>query len=932
MFSLMIQKLKRKKWLVLCMLIGNILLIAVAVSHPMYRVSSFQRMITDDFDKYYEENGKWPAVFTASKSLIKGISKDSLVEMGEDFDRALDTIGIPVKQMITFYQLSTEKAIPSVVRDGKEEKRMNLTAMSGMEEKVEIVHGRLPKTEKTQDGYYEVMVSEAGMVYMDLLLEETYTFGKTKDADGNEVKIKVVGVFEPKDESDIYWMRSISEMQSDVYMNMDSFQKALVANGAEKKNGLTGRWYACWDYKKIAVSEVSSYMNSYHKVLQWDLLKSVAEAETFEEIIEEYSAKAKKTEVTLVILQVPVLLLLCAFLFMISGQMLQMERNEISLLKSRGAKKGQILRLYFMQSVFLAGISVLFGIPLGWAMCRLLGSSTAFLQFSSTRALQIYITSDVGVYAVAAVLVSVFMTTVPVMKYSDISIVNLKQGKAGKHKSVWKKMYLDIICLGISLYGYYTYQRDAENMVENVISGKGLDPLLYISFSLFVLGLGLFVCRIHPLLMKFIYKVSAKWLPPTGYASMLETIRTGYKQEFIIIFMMLTVAIGITDTTIARTIISNATENIQHLNGAQLVVSEEWVNNGALVTTGTADSLIFEEPDFTKYQSIEGVETATKVLYEDVTVKDMDGTDISLMGIQTKGFAEVTAMRKDLLPYDYYDYLNVLASDRDGILVSENFMINQGYRLGDTLTVKDEDGNRFTGNIRGFFTYWPGYAPQEYELSDAGKVDMLERYLVVGNLYGIQNATGLRPYDVWLKTGDGGDGVYRWLEENPNVVLEGFTDTQKSIDEMVESTLFQGTNGILSMSFIVILALCFVGYLIYWIMSIKSRELLFGVLRAMGMRKAEIIRMLILEQICSGIYAIAAGAGIGILSSRMFVPMIQSAYAATDQVLPLELITNQRDLVQLFGVIGVVLCICLIVLGRIISKMNISSALKLGED
>jgi len=155
--------------------------------------------------------------------------------------------------------------------------------------------------------------------------------------------------------------------------------------------------------------------------------------------------------------------------------------------------------------------------------------------------------------------------------------------------------------------------------------------------------------------------------------------------------------------------------------------------------------------------------------------------------------------------------------------------------------------------------------------------------------------------------------------------------TQKEAD-IVQDTMFQGTNGILSMSFIVILMLCCVGYLIYWIMSIRSRELLFGVLRAMGMRKREITWMLIIEQICSGLYAIIMGGAIGILASQMFVPMIQQAYAASEQILPLQLITRSGDLVQLFAIIAAMVCICLLVLGRIISKLNISSALKLGED
>ncbi|MDE6674133.1 MAG: ABC transporter permease, partial [Acetatifactor sp.] len=196
----------------------------------------------------------------------------------------------------------------------------------------------------------------------------------------------------------------------------------------------------------------------------------------------------------------------------------------------------------------------------------------------------------------------------------------------------------------------------------------------------------------------------------------------------------------------------------------------------------------------------------------------------------------------------------------------------------------------------------------------------------------LEQEQGQVPYEIWFKAGDTTEGIYSWLEENPGVQLTKFEDLEEVKEETRSDTLFQGTNGILTMSFIVVLLLCGVGYLIYFILSIRSRELLFGVLRAMGMKKAEISHMLVLEQIFCGLYSILMGTGIGLMGSRMFVPMIQNAYAASDQVLPLELITNRSDLLQLFGIIGVVVLVCLLVISRIVAHMNISKALKLGED
>ena len=170
-----------------------------------------------------------------------------------------------------------------------------------------------------------------------------------------------------------------------------------------------------------------------------------------------------------------------------------------------------------------------------------------------------------------------------------------------------------------------------------------------------------------------------------------------------------------------------------------------------------------------------------------------------------------------------------------------------------------------------------------------------------------------------------------WAEEN-NVSLKKYVSREDDVKNTITDPLLQGTNGVLTMGFIVTIVLCAVGYLIYWIMSIRSREMIFGVLRACGMHKGELFKMLMNEQIFSGVFSILAGIGIGKLTSSMFVPMLQQAYAATNQVLPMQLVVNSDDMVRLYSVIAAVMVVCFAVLILLLFKMNVAKALKLGEE
>ncbi len=173
--------------------------------------------------------------------------------------------------------------------------------------------------------------------------------------------------------------------------------------------------------------------------------------------------------------------------------------------------------------------------------------------------------------------------------------------------------------------------------------------------------------------------------------------------------------------------------------------------------------------------------------------------------------------------------------------------------------------------------------------------------------------------------------IYEWFQAN-DVRLKKYINRANDIEDTKNDPLLQGTNGVLTMGFVVTILLCGVGYLIYWIMSLKERELVFGVLRASGFHKGELFHMLINEQIFCGILSVIAGFGIGKLTSALFVPILQRAYATDSQVLPLVLYTNSADLVRLISVIVGVMVVCLITLTVMLLKMNVAKALKLGED
>lgn len=939
---MMLQKFLSKKWMSVCLLTGIILLIATAVSFPLYRRAAFDRMLCDEFRNYLSDSGEWPAmnrILIISKKEAGG-KTISRVEglMGEIYER----LGVTKKETVYYYSLAREEAESLMNRKDLGALSLGLGFLSDLPEHGEILAGEMYSEDGiAEDGCLEAVISQSCMVNSGLLVGETIEFGRLKDQEGNPLRVRITGVFQEADEKDFYWQKPPENLTQDILISEKVFREYFTGDRAGGYT-ITCNYFSLFEYEDIKAPQVKKLMEETAWLTEESPYRNILSDPAYAGILDTYTKKIKRIDATLFLLQIPVLILLGAFLFMISGQMYDMERNDISVMKSRGASGRQIFRLYFYQSCFLALLGAAAGIPLGRVFAGVLGSARSFLEFDIQGSMvlpdrEMVCSAETFGYALAAMAAGILIMTLPAIRHSRLTIVNLKQKKAVRKRSWWEICCLDFICLAVALYGYYTCTKNQQTVAESVLKGEVMEPLQYIGSSLFIVGLGLLAIRLQPLLIRGIYFLGKRFWRPAGYISFMENGKNGRKQQFIMLFLIMAVSLGMFHATAARTILQNALENKSYLAGADYIVREVWEDNSAMgaVEAGGGEFRYYE-PDYEKYAEFEGAASCTKVIYDpEAYVDDAGGSrrEIVLLGIHTRQFGENTQMPEGLMERHYYEYLNDLALNPDGVLVSADFRDIMGCEKGDILTFVSGQGNRAKGRILDFFTYWPGYAPSEMVLNPDGSVSRNARSMVVAPIGTLVSSWGTVPYEVWMSAAENGeaDGFYRWIREE-KMRLVRYVDRQADMEAVIEDPLLQGTNGILTMGFLMIMLLCAVGYLIYWILSIRSREMIFGILRANGMHKGEIFHILINEQIFCGGYSVVLGILIGKLTCKMFVPILQTAYAAADQVLPMRLITDRRDMFRLYGVLAAVLAVCLLVLFWLVRKMNVAKALKMGEE
>ena len=121
MLRFVLHKLISKKWLALCLLIGNILMVAVASSNPLYTDAILQRALTKHLSNVILEENLHPAElrFTRNDNYTRGTREEYQQELSI-IASLPETLDIPVVLTLEEHTLNlTQAKLLGIRSDGR---------------------------------------------------------------------------------------------------------------------------------------------------------------------------------------------------------------------------------------------------------------------------------------------------------------------------------------------------------------------------------------------------------------------------------------------------------------------------------------------------------------------------------------------------------------------------------------------------------------------------------------------------------------------------------------------------------------------------------------------------------------------------------------------------------------------------------------------
>ncbi len=953
MLNSVFRKIANNIWLFFCLALGSLLITSILAAIPIYTDGAMRKMLNTELDQYSVESGDYlsPGEMYGRISFNGVYGNQMINDVVYDTHNKID--GIFEKHGLKYTDCYEKLAVTELypytenINIGYD---YRIQSLSNIDEHIEILEGRMYSND-VKDSVLEVIVSKEEYNSNSIVLDQEYTFFNNRmyNAGAGDVKVKVVGVFEINYDDVDYWRNSdISDgMKTYFLVSPEAFNKYFMSPSRISAISI-GAWRYNVDLYGFSKNELAPYLDVYNEIDEYfsEFYEGTASfSAPINETLSEYVGKSETLEITMWILNAPVIVMLLFYTYMVAKMVIDDDKNEISALKCRGAYPKQIFYRYFLECGIISVGSLILGPPLGYVLAKTIGSANGFLEFVNRSNIELTLLPVSYLYALIAAIVFTIMVLVPAHKATKITIVRHKQKKARRtNKPLWEKLFLDVILLAASLYLLYIYKR------TDLITPDGeADMTVYFISTVFIFACGMLFLRIYPYIIKVIYYFTKKRLPPSLYATFIQVSRNGNENRFLIMFLILTISIGIYSSNTAGIINTNAEDIAQYKIGADIVVKPDWqldsvvtytAEDGSTIT-GTMSDMPAKYRTFSSdsFMEADGVEAMTKVAnlkraYAKDTYSVEWERNVRIMAIEPYEFSQVSWIRPSTFNKDvhWYNYINQLQEYPTAIMISSSLAEACDVKAGDNLEVSFK-GTRVNDlviadmscYVLGTFDYWPTFY-EDYEYAE------MTDNMIVMNLDYLLSLDDKVTYDLWFKKADDASSsdIYKSWEKDgllENVVE--ISDKQNSLNKEKSDSLVMALNGLFSMGFVATMIISFMGFLLYWLISVRKRKLQYGVLRAMGLSKFKLSMMLFWEHLMTSGVAVVMGIFIGYLTSYLYLPVLEKTFTT---MLPLTLSYNTIDNIKIFVLVAIMILCGVIVLARYISKLKINEAVKIGEE
>jgi putative ABC transport system permease protein len=965
-FAVAVRRLLSQRGLAMATAVGLVASIALVMSVPLYTDAVYYSILQEELrntggDDASLQRPPFAFMFRYVGSLYGMKEWDDVVQVDEYLSgSAADAIGLAHRLTVryaktdNFRLFPTEDAAYADVRDPLA--WVNYAFVTDFDQYVTMIEGAFPTPASANpEDPVEVAINEAMAQELGLQVGESFlTFRRVELETGTrvvQIPIRITGVWRAINPTDEFWFYRQSVFDNQLFVPEATFQGRIASLLNDEVAQML--WYLIMDGSTIHAGDVGWLTGRIQQVQQRaaTLLTNTRLEISPYDALNNYRVSTRLLNVLLYAFSIPIVGLLLAFIGLVVSLAVNRQRNEIAVLRSRGATGLQILGIAALEALLLGAVALAAGIPVSEGISRIIGATRSFLNFSVENDLRVNMTLATFRFGLAALGITLIAQVVPSLGAARYTIVSYKQEQSRNIKPPWwQRAWLDLLLLIPAGYGAYLLQQQGSiaTLGEGGTGNPFENPLLFLVPALGAFALTLFILRILPLIMRVIAWLAGR---TNSVGFLLATRYLARDPGFYttpLVLLILTLSLSAFTASLAQTLDNHLYDQSYYRTGADVrlvelgrasdVATEGGVptGEGGAAATGTATGTATgataaaeEGPNWvflpvSEHLRVPEILGATRVGDFAASAQVQGSWQESMfIGIDRVDFPKAAYWRRDFAPASLGALMNALAVAPDGVLMHRQFMAENSIRVGDAIQVRVSAYSQradMAMKVVGEFDYFPTWYEDDPPL-------------IIGNLdYLFEQVGGEMPYDVWVRTvpNVNFEKMILDLRALDFAILDWQSSTLRIASEQ-EKPERQGLFGVLSVGFLAAALLTVLGFLLYALFSFRRRFIELGTLRAMGLSPVQMTTFLAWELAFLIILGLLAGTFLGALISEVFIPYLQVGADPEAVTPPFQVEIAWPAILRIYALFGALFVVALSALAGLLLRMRIFQAIKLGE-
>lgn len=429
-------------------------------------------------------------------------------------------------------------------------------------------------------------------------------------------------------------------------------------------------WCLSVEPTKISASETESIRSTIGDTEQE--LKAIVDGFLLQSnlpaILQAFDADLFFNSLPMFIVLILIVLVVLYYVVTLASLLVDAQRTEIGLLRTRGATSRQILAVFIIEASLLAVVAMATGPFLAMIGVSFLGVLPIYSELNNGDPLPVKLTSAAFRMAFIGGLLGMLALFIPALRATRLGVIASRVTRARPPRlALIQRYYLDMVFLALAMFLFWQLTQKGSFVAVSLFGETTVNQLILGVPGIFLVAAGLGLLRIFPVAMDIAGRVLSRrpmstLTPPALILGIWQLARNPTHHSRLSLLLILTAALGIFAASFGKTLEQNAIDQVYYRTGGDLKLTSVNTRSG-----GISNSITEELTE------IEGIKAVTPIYREASRITSgVSPERFQFVGVDLETIGDVAWIRQDFGISQFGAKVSVLdVGGAHGILLPE---------------------------------------------------------------------------------------------------------------------------------------------------------------------------------------------------------------------------------------------------------------------